>query len=152
MLWLHLCHANQAWKQPPFTQRLLEDDPSPETNVSEALEDNILSLLPASRRTREGDVAAPDLSHSFSLANIEDDQALTTIFDWVDQELDLRRLANIHSMLWTAAHLLPPRPLHHQRVLNREIAITERLDLHLVWASGRTFIKPLPRYLLDPRF
>lgn len=47
---------------------------------------------------------------------------------------------------------MPPRPLHHQRLLNREIVLTERLDLHLVWGRGRMFVKPLPRFLLEPRF
>lgn len=45
-----------------------------------------------------------------------------------------------------------PRPLHHQRLLNREITVTERLDMHLLWGNGRIFIKPLPRFLLEPRF
>jgi hypothetical protein len=47
---------------------------------------------------------------------------------------------------------MPPRPLHQQRLLNRELVITERLDQHLVWGGGRMLVKPLPRFLLEPRF
>ncbi|KAF9872598.1 putative peptidase C14 [Colletotrichum karsti] len=47
---------------------------------------------------------------------------------------------------------MPPRSLHHQRLLNREITITERADLHLVWAGERIFVKPLPRFLLEQSF
>ncbi|KAK1656685.1 hypothetical protein BDP55DRAFT_688225 [Colletotrichum godetiae] len=47
---------------------------------------------------------------------------------------------------------MPPRSLHYQRLLNREVIITEKLDMHLVWTNGRIFIKPLPRYLLEQRF
>ncbi|KAI6777759.1 uncharacterized protein J7T54_000564 [Emericellopsis cladophorae] len=41
----------------------------------------------------------------------------------VDAELDLRRLAHIHHWLWIAGRPMPPRPLHHQRLLNREIVM-----------------------------
>lgn len=47
---------------------------------------------------------------------------------------------------------MPPRPLHQQRVMLRDIVLTEQPDLHMVWSGGRIFIKPLPRYLLDHRF
>ena len=47
---------------------------------------------------------------------------------------------------------MPPRPLHHQLLLSRGIFLTERVDMHLVWTTGRIFLKPIPRYLLEPRF
>lgn len=47
---------------------------------------------------------------------------------------------------------MPPRPLHHQLVLSRDIFITERMDMHLVWTIGRIFVKPIPRFLLAPDF
>ncbi|GKT50173.1 uncharacterized protein ColSpa_10354 [Colletotrichum spaethianum] len=77
---------------------------------------------------------------------------LADIHDWIDEEVDLRRLAAIHDWLWMVGRPMPPRALHQQRLLNREIAITEKLDLHLVWTTGRIFIKPLPRFFLEPRF
>ena len=120
------------------------------------LENDILdlsSLFPSSRRTKEDDVVAPEISHSLDFTNAEDDRILlTAILDWVDDEIDLCRLANIHDWLWVVGRPMPPRPLHQQRLLNREVVITERLDLHLVWTTGRMFLKPLPRFLLDPRF
>ncbi|KAK0644045.1 hypothetical protein B0T16DRAFT_417044 [Cercophora newfieldiana] len=68
--------------------------------------------------------------------------------DFLEQELDLERLHRIMSRLWIAGRPMPPRPLHHQRLLNRDIIITERMDLHLVWTKRRIFIKPIPRFLL----
>lgn len=47
---------------------------------------------------------------------------------------------------------MPPRTLHHQLILDREIFITERLDMHLVWTAGRIFLKPIPPFLLEPSF
>ncbi|KAJ6093411.1 hypothetical protein N7486_008700 [Penicillium sp. IBT 16267x] len=40
------------------------------------------------------------------------------------------------------------RPLHHQKLLGRNIVITENANEHLVWHSSRILIKPLPEYLL----
>lgn len=70
----------------------------------------------------------------------------------VAKELDLQRLTSIHDWLWVAGMPLPPRALHHQLLLGREIFITERMDLHLVWTPGRMFFKPIPRFLLVPEF
>lgn len=36
--------------------------------------------------------------------------------------------------------------------LGREITVTERMESHLVWGSGRIFCKPIPRYLLNTAF
>ena len=47
---------------------------------------------------------------------------------------------------------MPPRALHYQLLLSREILITEQMDMHLVWTTGRIFLKPIPRFLLEPRF
>lgn len=42
-----------------------------------------------------------------------------------------------------------PSPLHWH---SDRIVIAEQMDYHLVWAPGEVFIKPLPRFLLDPDF
>lgn len=47
---------------------------------------------------------------------------------------------------------MPPRPLHHQLLLSREISVTEQMDMYLVWMTGRMFLKPIPRFLLEPYF
>jgi hypothetical protein len=43
-----------------------------------------------------------------------------------------------------------PRPLHYQLLLSREIFVTEQMDMHLVWTTGRIFLKPIPGFLLEP--
>ena len=43
-------------------------------------------------------------------------------------------------------------PLHHQALKGRQIKITERPDLHLVWYYDQIFIKPIPRCLLNHAF
>jgi hypothetical protein len=45
---------------------------------------------------------------------------------------------------------MPPRPLHYQLLLYGEIYVTEQIDMHLVWTTGRIFLKPIPRFLLEP--
>jgi hypothetical protein len=43
-------------------------------------------------------------------------------------------------------------PLHKQRILGRDIIITDTADLHLVWYHSKIFLKPLPSYLLSHAF
>ncbi len=47
---------------------------------------------------------------------------------------------------------MPPRPLHYQKAVGRNVVVHERADLHLVWDEQRIFLKPIPRYLLDRDF
>lgn len=136
--------------QPPFTQQFLGKVVSPGSEVSKTSKDDLYSLFPASRRTEEDDLVAPDFLPRYGFASVEDDPA--AIHDWVDKEVDLQRLSDIHDWLWVAGRPMPPRPLHQQRLLNREIVITEKMDLHLVWKDERLLLKPLPRFLLDPWF
>ncbi|KFH44891.1 hypothetical protein ACRE_043120 [Hapsidospora chrysogenum ATCC 11550] len=96
----------------------------------------LLALLPASYRTEHGDVAATG----------------RRVLACVEQQLDLRRLTAVHRWLWLAGRPMPPRPLHHQLVLGREIVLTEQMDMHLVWRAGKMFLKPVPRFLLEPTF
>jgi len=70
----------------------------------------------------------------------------------VEKELDLERLTSIHDWLWVAGLPLPPRALHNQLLLGRGIFITERMDMHLVWTTGKMLLKPIPRFLLEPSF
>jgi len=73
-------------------------------------------------------------------------------FDLLEQELEPKRLHRRMRFLWLAGRPVPPRPLHHQLLLGRDIFLSERIDLHLVWGGGRIFVKPLPRYLMTPDF
>ncbi|KAH8707819.1 hypothetical protein HC256_009989 [Beauveria bassiana] len=97
--------------------------------------DQLLALLPASYRKESGDLGTAGLH----------------VTARVERELDLHWLANIQDWLWIAGLSLPPRALHHQLLLGREI-VTEQMDMHLVWTAGRMFVKPIPRFLLEPDF
>ena len=65
---------------------------------------------------------------------------------------DLSRFKTIRKMLWLIAVPGAPRSLYYQKFLRREIVIAEELDLHLVWAKSRIFVKPLPDFLLNHKF
>ncbi|KAF1344768.1 hypothetical protein BDV97DRAFT_61730 [Delphinella strobiligena] len=77
-------------------------------------------------------------------------------------ELDVSKLMHLYPWLWLAGKQIPPYPLHHQKVLSRDISVTERMDMHLVWTartdmhliptSSWLYLKPMPRFLLDPHF
>ncbi|KAG9186232.1 hypothetical protein G6011_02788 [Alternaria panax] len=74
---------------------------------------------------------------------------------FLDVELNIRRLNDVHEWLWLVGLPTAPRPLHYQVVKKREIVVTEQLDLHLVWSSASSssiLLKPLPRFLLCPNF
>ncbi|OCK74811.1 hypothetical protein K432DRAFT_338439 [Lepidopterella palustris CBS 459.81] len=64
-------------------------------------------------------------------------------------ELKTPRLNAIHHHLWLAGLPNCARPLHRQKLVGREIFITEDPEEHLVWRETRIFIKPLPDFLLD---
>lgn len=70
----------------------------------------------------------------------------------IEKELDLERLHSIMKWMWIVGRPMPPRSLHHQLLLSRDIALTEQMDMHLVWTTGRMFLKPIPRFLLEPYF
>lgn len=50
----------------------------------------------------------------------------------IEKELDLERPDRIFDWLWAADRPTPPRPVHHQLLLSREIFVTERMDMHFV--------------------
>ncbi|KAL5327955.1 hypothetical protein ACEPPN_005661 [Leptodophora sp. 'Broadleaf-Isolate-01'] len=112
----------------PFTCNILIKDVK---HVQEGIED----AFAASYRFEDGLVAPTCVEARF-----------------VYQELELNRLHNIMHYLWLAGRPVPPRPLHYQLLLRREIVISERMDMHLVWGRGCLFLKPIPRFLLIPEF
>lgn len=75
-----------------------------------------------------------------------------TVQDFLKRELSVRRLNAIHSRLWVAGRAGNIRGLHRQKIIERDIVLTERPDLHLVWYKSRIYIKPLPMFLLDHAF
>lgn len=76
----------------------------------------------------------------------------TNVSPFLEYDLDVKRLNDIHKWLWLVGLPTSARPLHYQLLKRREIIISEQLDLHLVWSPARIFIKPLPRYLLSIEF
>jgi hypothetical protein len=116
-----------------------DDDKLRDDNDDASLLDHnqIRSLLPASYRTGKGDDVAA---------------AGRDVTTCIKKEFDLHRLHNIFTWLWVAGRPMPPRPLHYQLLLAREIFVTEQMDMHLVWTTGRIFLKPIPRFLLEPYF
>jgi hypothetical protein len=117
----------------PFSVRVLERGLASD-DLSHGKVDFAL-LLPATSRNRADDIVAPQPGRQF-----------------LEKELCVTRLNDVHEWLWLCGRPMPPRPLHHQRLLCREICITEDVGLHLVWWRHRIFIKPLPAYLLSPDF
>lgn len=79
-------------------------------------------------------------------------QEVTTLtagsLHFFEKELRVDELNKIHDALWAAGLPRPPPHLGHQIVLSREIVVTERIDLHLVWKDKRIYLKPLCKFLL----
>lgn len=72
---------------------------------------------------------------------------------FLENELSLGDLGGMLQHLWFAGSEHPATRLHLQIAIGRNIAVADRLDLHLLWANdGTIFIKPVPRFLLDPDF
>jgi hypothetical protein len=67
-------------------------------------------------------------------------------------EFSQQKLNDIHSHLWSAGSKRNISALHHQKVLCREIVLSERSDLHLVWFDYIIYIKPLPISFLNHNF
>jgi hypothetical protein len=120
---------------PPFSVRLLEADDD-NGNASPPETKQLLSAFPASYRTEADHLVSPS----------------NNVMGCVEKELELQRLDKVVGWLWIVGRPIPPRPLHHQLLLGREIFITERMDMHLVWTRDRIFLKPIPRFLLEPCF
>ncbi|KAI9734016.1 MAG: hypothetical protein M1834_002673 [Cirrosporium novae-zelandiae] len=74
------------------------------------------------------------------------------MMEYLSTSLNLSRLNAIHDSLWLAGRPIAARPLHHQRLLNRQLLPTQQFDLHLVWSDSRLFVKPLPDFLLSHHF
>ncbi|KAI1104889.1 hypothetical protein F4804DRAFT_305784 [Jackrogersella minutella] len=111
----------------PFTTRVL--------NLRADQTADFTVLLPASHRTKHDHITVPQVESEF-----------------LARELLVQKLNNVQDWLWVCGRPMPPRPLDHQVLISRDIAITEDPELHLVWTKNRIFLKPIPLYLLDPDF
>ena len=90
-----------------------------------------------------------DKSHSLQTIEENNEHSIQSYLEW---ELTVPRLNEIHGYLWLAGRPMGPRPLHRQAMLGRELVMTEQVDLHMVRQETRIFIKPMPDFLLDYEF
>ncbi|KAK3299592.1 uncharacterized protein B0H64DRAFT_102467 [Chaetomium fimeti] len=68
-------------------------------------------------------------------------------------ELSLGALTSLLKHLWFAGAARPAAPLHSHVAMGREIVVSDRMDMHLLWSNeGRLFVKPVPRFLLNVDF
>ncbi|ERF71273.1 hypothetical protein EPUS_05325 [Endocarpon pusillum Z07020] len=76
------------------------------------------------------------------------------IENYLESELVTRDLDKLAPHLWLVAKQDSSHvsSLTHQIVRGREIIVTEKPELHLVWIYDRVFIKPIPKYLLSHAF
>ncbi|PHH72040.1 hypothetical protein CDD80_4817 [Ophiocordyceps camponoti-rufipedis] len=77
---------------------------------------------------------------------------ITTTEQYLQASFDLERLHHVQKRLWLAGLPFPARSLHRQKILGREIVITDQSDLHLTWRESTLFLKPLWEPLLDYDF
>lgn len=68
--------------------------------------------------------------------------------DVMKADLSMEELNCVHRWLWIVGSLGNISPLHHQKVLLREVIATESSRMHLVWFDRFIYIKPLPDYML----
>ncbi|KAH7086989.1 hypothetical protein FB567DRAFT_56646 [Paraphoma chrysanthemicola] len=68
------------------------------------------------------------------------------------REISVQRLDDMYSILFLVSKRQNISPLHHQIIKGRQILITERPDLHLIWYHDRIFIKPVPLSLVNYNF
>ena len=75
--------------------------------------------------------------------------------DLLEEQTRLRKilrdetLESMHKQLWYAGRKGNISPLHHQKVIRRDIVLTERARLHLVWFDKTIYIKRLDDELLS---
>lgn len=81
-------------------------------------------------------------------------QLNANIGDSLQEELVTEVLNCLSPHLWLVGTQSSAKisSLTHQIVQGREIVITEKPELHLIWHYNRVFIKPLPKYLLSYSF
>ncbi|RDW63419.1 hypothetical protein BP6252_10964 [Coleophoma cylindrospora] len=70
----------------------------------------------------------------------------------IREELSMKDLNDIHGWLWIAGNFDNISPLHHQKLLQRQIFATTKSRLHLIWFGRIIFIKPLPDCLINANY
>jgi hypothetical protein len=138
-------------QQLPFQTNPISIDATTPAPQSATTAGSLTNGLITSTTDRSIELYTSLLAASYRNSNDDLDIPCTTP-EYLRIELNVERLNLIHKWLWAVGRPMPPRALHHQTVLGREIVLTERMDMHLVWSGSRMFLKPIPRFLLEPRF
>ena len=68
------------------------------------------------------------------------------------KSLSTSALETMHQQLWYAGRKGNISPLHHQRVIQRSVVLTEQARLHLVWFEKTIYVKRLENELLNWRY
>ena len=99
---------------------------------------NYISLLPSPCVPGEPSVALSDLA----------------IATFLEQELSTPILDELYPHLWAVAKRQGNHidPLHRHILKRRSVVVSEDAGLHLVWAAGRVFLKPIPQCLVNHQF
>ena len=105
----------------------------------------------ASQRATSSSLPAVYHDESRCLQTIEQHDA-HSVQKYLEWELKVPRLNEIHKHLWLAGRPTNARPLHRQAMLGRDVVITEQVDLHMVRQQSKIFLKPMPDFLLDEPF
>ncbi|KAK0639379.1 hypothetical protein B0T16DRAFT_423090 [Cercophora newfieldiana] len=71
---------------------------------------------------------------------------------YLEGELIPTKLDRVYRHLHYAGAPRFARPLHRQKLMGRDVVITENVSEHLIWHRAKIFIKPLSSYLLDYKF
>ncbi|WPG99148.1 Hypothetical protein R9X50_00195900 [Acrodontium crateriforme] len=77
-----------------------------------------------------------------------------TVATYLHHELSTKRLDDLYPHLWAVAKRQGDHvdPLHRQVLKRRSILVSEDPGLHMVWAEGRVFFKPIPDCLVNYQF
>ncbi len=140
--------------RPPFTQsdNLLADCPPAFPHGKHPCHRRNPSQVSCSSESRTS-LTLPAVYHdkSHSIQTIEENSE-HSIQGYLEWELTVPRLNEIHGYLWLAGRPMGARPLHRQAMLGRDLVTTEQVDLHMVRQETRIFVKPMPDFLLDYDF
>jgi hypothetical protein len=136
--------------------------PKPPFDIDQSLfSAHSLALPLSSSASQSSQTLSPSSSQpptlSIPAAYHDDKRALKTVGQpgspafkrFLEWDLNVSRLNMIHKHLWMAGLPVCARTLHHQIMIGRDILVTERADVHLVWRGNCIYLKPLPGYLMD---
>jgi uncharacterized membrane protein len=73
----------------------------------------------------------------------------TSFGAYLKHDLNVQRLNKVHKHLWLAGLPQISRTLHSHIMIGRQVLLSERADLHLIWQANSLYLKPLPDYLMD---